>query len=145
MRRRQHLGFTLIEVMIVVAIIAILASVAVPAYSDYIKRSRITEAVSELSAMRVKMEQHFQDRRTYEGACDGGVAPLPTGSYFTFTCDPTPTATAYTVKATGNSSGPMSGFAYTIDQANSRVTTNLPSGWTGKDSTCWVLKKDGSC
>jgi type IV pilus assembly protein PilE len=38
----------------------------------------------------------------------------------------------------------MSGFAYTIDQANNRVTTAVPSGWT-KTATCWTLRKDGSC
>ena len=52
-------GFTLIELMIAVAIVAILAAIAIPSYSEYIRRSRITEAISALSGMRVKMEQFF--------------------------------------------------------------------------------------
>lgn len=140
---RAHRGFTLIELMIAVAIVAILAAIALPSYSEYVRRSRITEAISGLSSMQVKLEQFFQDNRTYSGACAiNTVAPLPpdTGT-FAFTC-PTLTATAYTVTATG--SGPMSGFVYTVDQANVRATTGVPTGWTGS-ATCWVLKKDGSC
>ena len=136
-------GFTLIEVMITIAIVAILAAVAIPSYSEYVRRGRITEAVAALSGMRVKMEQYFQDNRTYVGACAvGTVAPKPTDSNnFTFTC-PTLAATAYTITATGVNS--MAGFVYTIDQSNVRATTGVPAGWT-TSATCWVLKKDGSC
>jgi type IV pilus assembly protein PilE len=136
-------GFTLIEVMITIAIIAILAAVAIPSYSEYVRRGRITEAVSALSGMRVKMEQYFQDNRTYVGACVAGtVAPAPTDSNnFAFTC-PTLTATTYVIAATGQNS--MAGFVYTIDQSNVRATTGVPAGWTSS-ATCWVLKKDGSC
>ena len=85
---RASRGFTLIELMIVVGIIAILAAIAIPSYSEYVRRSRITEAVSALSGMRVQMEQYFQDNRTYAGACASGtVATLPsfdTTSNFAF-------------------------------------------------------------
>jgi len=142
MKNRQA-GFTLIEVMITVAIVGILAAVAIPSYSDYVRRGRITEAVTGLSDMRVKMEQYFQDNRSYANACTAGtVAPLPTATaYFTYSC-PTATASAYTVTATG--AGSMAGFVYTIDQTNARATTGVPSGWTAS-ATCWVMKKDGSC
>jgi type IV pilus assembly protein PilE len=147
-RMRYQKAFTLIEVMIVVAIVAILSMIAVPSYTDYIRRGRITEAVGNLSDMRVKLEQYFQDNRTYVGACVAGtVAPLPAAggsSTFTFAC-PALTATTYLVRATG--AGPMTGFVYTIDQSNNRRTTGLPAGWAGAaaTSTCWVLKKDGTC
>jgi hypothetical protein len=39
----------------------------------------------------------------------------------------------------------MNGFRYTVNQANSRQTTGLPSGWSGSGSPCWVIRKDGSC
>ncbi|MFZ5512001.1 MAG: type IV pilin protein [Pseudomonadota bacterium] len=138
------LGFTLIELMIVVVIVAILASVALPAYNDYITRSRIAEATSNLADMRVRLEQFYQDNRTYVGACAAGtVAPLPANTAnFTYSC-PTLTATAFEVRATG--SGQMSNFAYSINQNNERATISLPSGWGSTSTTCWVTKKGGVC
>lgn len=142
--KRIQAGFTLIEVMIVVAIVGVLTAIAVPAYGDYVKRGRITDAVSGLSDMRVKMEQFFQDNRTYEGACVAGtVAPLPANTtQFTFSCSGL-SASAYTVSATGTST--MAGFTYTVDQSNLRNTTALPTDWTGANNNCWVIKKDGTC
>ena len=139
-------GFTLLELMIVVAIIGILAGFGYPAYTDYIQRSKIAEAVSNLSDMRVKLEQYFLDNRTYVGACaTATVAPLPTGKYFTYACPSANlTATTYTVTATGVATQGMDGFGYSIDQANTRLTTAVPAGWT-QPSNCWALKKDGSC
>ena len=148
--RRQH-GFTLIEVMITVAIVAILAAIALPSYSEYVRRSRITEAVSGLSDMRVKMEQYFQDFRSWaplapapQPCTAGTVAPLPTAANFTFACDPPPGANTYRVVATGN--GSMTDFSYSVDQANNRMTLGLPAGWTTPSpNNCWALKRDGSC
>jgi len=143
-------GFTLIELMIVIAILGVLASIAIPAYTQYLRKSRIAEATAGLSSMNVKMEQYFQDNRTYVGACAAGtVAPLPTGTFFTFTCNipvAVPDPATYTITATGKAASNMSAFAYTIDQANNRVTTALPAGWTlPNPSTCWVRNEAGGC
>jgi type IV pilus assembly protein PilE len=138
-------GFSLIELMIVVAIIGILATIALPAYNEYVLRSKLTEAFSELAMMRVKLEQHYQDTRTYAGACAAGtVAPLPTGTkYFTYTC-PTLSANAFEVRATGIAAQGTGGFTYTIDQANAKVTVAVPTGWTSQ-AGCWVRTKSGEC
>jgi len=138
----SHRGFTLIEVMVTVAIVAILAAIALPSYSDYVLRGKITEAIAGLSGMRVKMEQFFQDNRTYAGSCTTGtVAPMPVSVNFTFSC-PTRTDTAYKILATG--SGAMTGFSYSINESNTRVTESVPTGWVASP-TCWSLRKDGSC
>ncbi|HIV73168.1 MAG TPA: prepilin-type N-terminal cleavage/methylation domain-containing protein [Candidatus Aquabacterium excrementipullorum] len=135
-------GFTLIEVMIVVVIIGILASIAMPAYTDYLRRGRISEATSTLAGNRVKMEQWFQDARTYadNGACH--VADSTSGKYFDFTCTGA-TASAYKLTATGK--GAMANFIYTVDQADARTTKiDGVSGWTGS-TTCWITAKGGIC
>ena len=142
---RRHSGFTLIEVMIVVAIVAILSAIAIPSYSEYVIRSRITDGIAGLAGMRVKMEQYFQDNRSYAAtpaACiPGSIAPLPTANHFSFACSDLAQST-YTITATGT--GPMDKFVYTLDQNNARVTTGVKPGWS--NGNCgWVLKKDGSC
>ena len=142
-------GFTLIELMIAVAIVAVLAAIAMPSYSEYIRRSRITEAISALSGMRVKMEQFFQDNRTYVGACGlpgTSVAPAPTSANFTYACvlNAGPPST-YTITATGNAGSAVEGFKYSLDDTNARTTVMTPPSTWGNNGCGWVLKKDGSC
>src|SRR6476469_8957852 len=95
-------GFTLIEVMIVVAIVAILASIALPSYRDYITRGKFPEATSQLAAAQVRMEQWFQDTRAYTGApvCAAGAL---TSQNYTYSCNIS-SATAYVITATGSGS-----------------------------------------
>jgi type IV pilus assembly protein PilE len=137
----RETGFTLIEVMIVVAIVAILAAVALPAYEDYVKRSKIIEGTSALSDARVQLEHYFDNGTThsYSGfACPGDT------KNFTITC-PTLDAGAYLIQADGIASQGMGGFTYTIDQANTKATVAVPSGWTLPSSACWAIRKNGSC
>ena len=58
-------GFTLIELMIVVAIIGILAAVAIPSYQDYTARAQVTEAVSLTSAFKTGLAEYYADRGSY--------------------------------------------------------------------------------
>src|SRR5271169_1763054 len=124
-------GFSLIELMIVVAIIAILARIALPMYVNYVIRGKIPDATSNLASKRTQMEQFFQDNRTYVGgtACNTDTT---SSKYFTFSCLPAssgvaPTATVYTIAGTGT--GSMAGFNFTIDQGNNKLTTAAPAGW----------------
>jgi len=137
-------GFTLVELLIVVAIIGIIAAIAVPQYADYVTRSKLAEATATLSEQRVKLEQYFQDNRTYVGACaPGTVAPLPTGRYFTYT-RPTLTATTFSMVATGIAGQGTGSFIFTLDQANARATTGVATGWT-TNANCWITNKAGGC
>ncbi|WP_081880933.1 type IV pilin protein [Methylotenera sp. L2L1] len=129
---KRHRGFTLIEIMIVVAIIGILASVALPAYTNYVKKAKAAEAPSELASARVRMEQFFQDNRTY----DGGPCPEDIQN-FTFTCDSDDTT--YTLTADGV--GDMSNFQFTIDQDNTK--SSIYDGVSG--AGCWLTGKSGTC
>lgn len=138
----KQAGFTLVEIMITVAIVAILASIALPAYQDYVISSRLSEATSALANKRVTIEQWFQDKRTYEGA-PGCANDATTSSVFSFSCGGTESTTAYTLTATG--SGQVSGFGFSINQDGVRITTGVGSGWTPPSGNCWVRSKGGAC
>lgn len=135
-------GFTLIELMIVVAIVAILAAIAVPAYTDYVRRGKIINATQRLSDARVRMEQSFLDNRAYPVACPAFVTASAANDAFAFSCAAN-TATTYSILATGRASNGMSGFQYTINERNQR-TSQGPAGWTAS-ANCWIVRKDGSC
>jgi type IV pilus assembly protein PilE len=136
-------GFTLIEVMITVAIVAILAAIALPAYTAYIQRSRVPVGLDALSSMATRMEQYYQDTGNY--AKDGGCAIAPpadgTVANFTFTCALVGDAgQAFLITATG--SGPLAGYEYTINQAGARATTDHPKN--AGTMTCWSIR-GGTC
>jgi type IV pilus assembly protein PilE len=144
-------GFTLLELLMVVATVAVLASISIPAYNDYVIRGKLAEGMSALSDGRVKMEQYFQDNRTYAVAtpaangCPSTTIPVPvTSSTFSYACSNL-TATTYTLTATGT--GRALGFVYTIDQTNTKSTTAAPSGWAAATmpTTCWIVRKAGVC
>lgn len=133
----KNKGFTLIEVMIVVAIVGILASIALPAYNRYVQRGKIQEATTTLADLRVKLEQYFQDNRTYATFdCD---PPTAGTKYFTYVC--ALALNTYTITATGQAGEDMGGFVYTIDESNSKTSTT-PDGGGGN---CWVTKAGASC
>ena len=159
MQRRN--GFTLIEVMIVVAIVALLAMVAIPAYTDHIRRGKLAEGTSALLGMKIKMEQYFADNRSYTtpGApvIDACVAnssvPKPTLQYFTIDCDtPARTGTTFTITANGGTAGDgtLAGLSFTINQAGARATV-VASGSTmdkagyQSNANCWTMRKGGTC
>lgn len=139
MKRLQQ-GFTLIEVMISVAIVGVLMAVALPAYSDYVTRGRLSEVFTALGAAQPAAEQFWSNSRSYVGF-DGAVTFPANTANFTYALSGA-SASAYTVTGTGT--GRMAGFAYTIDQNGGRATTASPAGW-GTSTSCWVDHKGGSC
>lgn len=134
---RKSRGFTLLEMMIAVAVIGILTAIALPAYKDYVQRARLTEAFTGLGGVQLSAEQFWSNNRTYVGF---NALPAATVNFsYALT---SATVSAYKVTATGL--GNMAGFSYTIDQAGNRVTAGAPTGWVLSGS-CWVDRKSGVC
>jgi type IV pilus assembly protein PilE len=153
-------GFTLIEIMITVVIVAVIAAIAVPNYTDYVTRSKFAEATGHLSDLRVKLEQYYMDNRRYSSDTAGATCGLgntiavTNSKYFTYTCATgnanTVGAQSYTLTATGVAAEGLSGLAFTINQANARATT-VASGSAiankgyAANTGCWVKKKPSQC
>ncbi|MDO8350739.1 MAG: prepilin-type N-terminal cleavage/methylation domain-containing protein [Gallionella sp.] len=132
-------GFTLIEIMIVVAIVGILSSVAIPMYTAYMARGKLVEAQSALTSARVRIEQYYQDNRTYVGF----TCPTATG-YFSYAC--TLAADSYTLTASnvaGQGLGAANSYAYTINASNAKATTRFAGA--ASTAACWITKTGQGC
>lgn len=126
-------GFTLVELMIVVAILGILAAVAVPMYSGYISSSKKSEAKSNLQAIRLLEEQYFADNRTYIAAANTAalVTALPgfqpgdpAALYYTYSVASNSgagqtIANSFVATATPTASAPAGNL--TLDEANNKT------------------------
>jgi len=121
-------GFTLIELMIAVAIVAILAAIAVPSYQSYIKTTKLSEGTDALSSAQVKMESFFQNAGTYTGA--PACTTPATLSNFTLSCTITASGATYTYTATGSNSVTI-GTTYTVDDQGNHKTNSAGTCWVG--------------
>jgi prepilin-type N-terminal cleavage/methylation domain-containing protein len=147
--RRRSKGFTLIELMITVAIVAILAAIAIPNYRDYVIRGQLVDATNGLAAVRANMERYFQDNRSY--AVVGAFTPpctaavVPNGK-FNINC-PGSTLTTFTATATGIAGTIVDGFKFTVDQDGSQTTvvTSPPAPSSFKGCTIAWITKTGGC
>lgn len=144
----------MVELMVTVAIVAILAAIAYPSYRNYVLRGQVVSATNELSAMSANMERYYQDNRQYT-SLTAGTAPMspcdpvqltasgPAGT-FTMTC-PIYQAQSFTITATGANA--TQGFSYSITQAgvqSSVVGAPAPSAWRTTCTASWETRA-GSC
>ncbi len=143
-QRSNDSGFTIIELMIVVAITAILATIAMYSYANYVLSSRLSQSFAMLGDYRLKMEQYKQDNRTYADPVNVntcGIQPLPTSSYFNFDCTIAASGAQFTATASnkaGMGMGNAAAYSYSIDQDGGQNTPKFagavgPSGiWKSK-------------
>ena len=139
--KKVQQGFTLIELMIVVAIIGILAAIAIPSYQNYTKKAKFTEVVQATAPFKIAIEQCVQQQGLAGGAAITGCVPGTNGVPSTM-----PAATAYlqslSVNAGGN--GTITAMSTTaVDSATSysyiltpTVTSTGGVSWSDSGSTC---------
>lgn len=124
--KAHYRGFTLIEMMITVAIVAILAAIALPAYQNYVKRSHAQAAGADLVALSLALENTYQRTLQYPTAASGTSATSYVASGTT-TQPWAPSQSAF--------------FGYTVSVASSSYT--LTATGTGVNATC-VLTLDNT-
>jgi type IV pilus assembly protein PilE len=129
---RTAIGFTLIELMIVVLIVAILASIAVPSYQAYVVRANRTAAKSCMLEFAQSLERFYTTNMTYVGAVptSGCTSEGGLNNNYTITVA-TPTQLTYTITATpinGQLSRDTTCATLTLDQAGTRTPTT---------ASCW--------
>ena len=124
-------GFTLIELMIVVAIIGILAAVAIPAYQDYIARSQMSEAVSLMSGGKTPLAEYYADKGIWPSTA-GDVMGNTAGKYTNDITLAPGTTTSATLTATMKPSGVNSNIQ---GKAVDLYTVDGGKNWICKSST----------
>lgn len=151
----KTVGFTLIELMIVIAVIAILAAIAVPQYNDYVRRAAVQEAFTVLADFRVRLEQFYQDNRAYGtvgeavSCAHDGVANridfAAAAGKFSYLCQLTGAGAdqnqSFLVTATG-AAGAAVGHTYSLNSNNGKATSVFKGGAVAK--SCWLVS-GGEC
>jgi len=141
--RRKNSGITLIELMIVVAIVGILAAVAIPTYRGYVRRANRTDAKTALLATAGALERCFTRYNSYasDDGCEVDLDVLSTEGHYRITGEPT--AIAFTLRATpqAGQTDDVECGSFTLDNANAKGVivggTVTPEVLATKARKCW--------
>lgn len=135
MQLRRERGFTLIELMITVVIVAILAAIAFPSYQRYVLRSHRVEAQALLSEAAARQERYYSQNNAYasSAAALNMTSNVNALQYYSLAISNI-TATTYTLTAIAKGAQARDGQCLTLslDQAGTRSNTG-----TGTGTTCW--------
>ena len=123
---RHAAGFTLIELMIVVAVIAILAAVAFPSYNDHVRKSRRAQAKADLVELAQQLERHHTVQNTYAGlTLPITQSPRDGTSRYTLSYSGNPSASAFKLQAVpGTGQDKDKCGTLTLDQAGRKTPNN---------------------
>jgi type IV pilus assembly protein PilE len=134
----KNRGFTLIEVMIVVAIIAILVAIVMPAYSDYVTRAKRADGKSALLAFQLAQEKYRANNPTYAAAASLGLPANSEEAHYTINVSGAVSATTYSLIAQPNASqnDPVC-ETLTIDQSSNKSAVNGSVSPADAQATCW--------